>query len=140
MNQDTILYTIPQWFIFAGIIVAVYGWAEHKKTFKMFGSVIFLLLGFFSLYTILNGSFAASNFLTPEEIYNEEMEIETFEDIPFIVKLLPAYIAFLLSGLLAIPTFILEWKNRKGKNLFIIITSLTALFGFFIIVGALRSL
>ncbi len=140
MNQDAILYTIPQWFVFVGIIAGVYGWAERKKVFKMLGSIIFLLLGLFSLYTILSGSFVASRFLTPEEIYSEEMEIETFEDIPFIVKLLPAYISFLLSGLLAIPTFILEWKNRKGKNLFIIITSLTALFGFFIIVGALKSL
>jgi hypothetical protein len=53
---------------------------------------------------------------------------------------LPAYFAFLISGLLAVPSFILEWKNKKGKNLMIILTALAGLMGFFIIVGALKSL
>ena len=140
MNQDTILYTIPQWFVFAGIIASVYGWVEHKKTFRLLGPAIFLLLGIFSLYSILNGSFSASEFLTPNEIINEEMEEETMEDLPFVAQLLPAYFAFLFSGLLAIPTFFLEWKNRKVKSLLIILTALAGLLGFFIIVGALRSL
>lgn len=140
MNQDTILYTIPQWFVFAGIIASVYGWVEHKKTFRLLGPVIFFLLGLFALYSLLNGSFSASGFLTPEELINEEMEVETMEDIPFVAQLLPAYFAFLFSGLLAVPTFFLEWKNRKGRNLLIILTALTGLLGFFIIVGALRSL
>lgn len=140
MNQDTLLYTLPQWFVFAGIIASVYGWAEHKKTFKMLGPVIFFLLGVFALWSTLNGSFSAREFLTPEEIISEEMEEEIMEDIPFVAQLLPAYLAFLFSGLLAIPTFFLEWKNRKGKNLMIILTALAGLLGFFIIVGALRSL
>jgi hypothetical protein len=140
MNQDTILYTIPQWFVFAGIIASVYGWVEHKKTFRLLGPVIFFLLGIFSLYSIQNGSFSVSEFLTPNEIINEEMEEEMMEDVPFVAQLLPAYFAFLFSGLLAIPAFFLEWKNRKGKNLLIILTALAGLMGFFIIVGALRSL
>lgn len=140
MNQDTILYTIPQWFVFAGIIASVYGWVEHKKTFRLLGPVIFFLLGIFSLYSLLNGSFSASEFLTPEEIISEEMEEELMEDIPFVAQLMPAYFAFLFSGLLAIPAFLLEWKNRKGKTLLIILTALTGMLGFFIIVGALRSL
>lgn len=140
MSQDTILYTIPQWFVFAGIIASVYGWVEHKKTFRLLGPVIFFLLGIFSLYSILNDSFSASEFLTPAEIINEEMETETMEDLPFVAQLLPAYFAFLFSGLLAIPTFFLEWKEKKGKNLMIILTALAGLMGFFIIVGALRNL
>lgn len=31
MNNEILLYTLPQWFIFAGIIASVYGWVEHKK-------------------------------------------------------------------------------------------------------------
>jgi hypothetical protein len=140
MSQDTILYTIPQWFVFAGIIASVYGWVEHKKTFRLLGPVIFFLLGIFSLYSILGDSFSANEFLTPTEIINEEMETETMEDLPFVAQLLPAYFAFLFSGLLAIPTFILEWKEKKGKNLMVILTALAGLMGFFIIVGALRNL
>ena len=140
MNQDTLLYTLPQWVVFAGIIASVYGWVEHKKTFRVLGPVIFFLLGIFSLYSIWNGSFSASEYLTPTEIINKEMEEETMEDLPFVAQLLPAYIAFLISGLLAVPSFILEWKNKKGKNLMIILTALAGLMGFFIIVGALKSL
>jgi hypothetical protein len=88
----------------------------------------------------LGDSFSANEFLTPTEIINEEMETETMEDLPFVAQLLPAYFAFLFSGLLAIPTFILEWKEKKGKNLMVILTALAGLMGFFIIVGALRNL
>ncbi len=140
MNEDTFLYTIPQWFVFAGIIASVYGWVEHKKVFRMIGPAIFILLGLFAVYTLLSGYFSAWEFLTPEEIVNEEMEEEIMEEIPIQVRLMPAYLGFMLSGLLAIPAIILEWKNRKGKSLFMILTGLTSLFGFFIITGALRNL
>ncbi|SHF86297.1 hypothetical protein SAMN05444274_11110 [Mariniphaga anaerophila] len=140
MSQDTILYTIPQWFVFAAIIASVYGWVEHKKTFRLLGPVIFFFLGIFSLYSLLSGSFSAHDFLTPAEIISEEMEEETMEGIPFVARLLPAYIAFLTTGLLAIPAFLLELKDKKGKNLFIILTALAGLAGFFVIVGALKSL
>jgi hypothetical protein len=140
MNQDTILYTIPQWFVFTAIIASVYGWVEHKKIFRLLGPAIFFLLGIFSVYSILNGSFSARDFLTPAEMINEAMEEETMEEVPFVAQLLPAYFAFLFSGLMAIPTFFLEWKDRKGKHLLVILTALAGLLGFFIIVGALRSL
>lgn len=139
MSQDTFLYTLPQWFVFAGIIASVYGWVEHKKGFRMLGPAIFVLLGAFATFTLLNGSFSAHEFLTPEEILSEEMEEETLQEIPFVAQLLPAYIAFLFSGVLAIPAFILEWKNKKGKSLLMILTGLAGLMGFFVIVGALRS-
>ena len=140
MNQDLLLYTLPQWFIFAGVIASIYGWAEHKKIFRMLGPLIFFLLGLFSLYSIVTGSFLAYHFLTPEEIINEEMEEEIIEEMPFVAQIFPAYIIFLFCGLLAIPAFILEWKDRKGKNLLIILTAVVGLLGFFIIVGALKNL
>lgn len=140
MNQDILLYTLPQWFVFAAIIASVYGWVEHKKTFRLMGPAIFMLLGIFAALVLWSDLFSSYEFLTPEEIINEEMEDELNEDVPFQVMLFPAYLAFVLSGLLAVPAFVLEWKSRKGKNLLIILTALAALFGFFIIVGALRSL
>ena len=140
MNQDILLYTLPQWFVFAGIIASVYGWVEQKKVFRMLGPVIFILLGLFASFMLLNGSLSFHEFLTPEEIIRDELEEESFESIPFQAKLLPAYIGFIISAILAIPAYILEWRNKKGKSLLIILTGLAGLFGFFIIVGALRSL
>jgi len=140
MNQDTILYTLPQWFVFAGIIASVYGWVEKKKMFRMIGPLIFILLGLYAGFAIASGYFSAYDYLTPAEIMNEELEQETFEDLPLQAKILPAYWIFIVSGIVAIPAFIFEWKEKKLRNLFMILTGLTALFGFFIIVGELRML
>jgi len=139
MNQDIILYTLPQWFVFAGIIACVYGWVEKKKMFRMIGQVIFLLLGLYAGFAIANGYFSAYDYLTPVEIMNEELEEETYEEIPLQTKMLPAYWIFIISGIVAIPAFIFEWKEKKRRNLFTILTGLIALLGFFIIVGELRS-
>lgn len=140
MNQDILLYTLPQWFVFAGIIASVYGWVENKKVFRMVGPVIFLLLGLYAGFAIANGYFSAYDYLTPVEIMNEELEEETFEEIPLQAKMLPAYWIFIISGIVAIPAFIFEWKEKKRRYLFTILTGLIALLGFFIIVGELRSL
>jgi hypothetical protein len=140
MNQNVLLYTLPQWFVFAGIIASVYGWVEHKKAFRMLGPGIFFMLGIFALIVLLGDNFSAHRFLTPEEIVMEELEEEHMEEIPFQAMLFPAYLAFILSGILSVPAFILEWKNRKYKNLLTIFTAFAGLMGFFVIVSALRSL
>lgn len=140
MTQEIYLYTLPQWFIFAGFIAGIYGWVEHKKVFRILGAVIFFLLGVFALYAIWTGSFSAYSYLTPEEMIREEMGEEVMDELPFLAQIFPAYIAFLVSGVLAVPSLILEWKSLKGKNLLMILTALAGLLGFFIITGALRSL
>ena len=140
MNQDIFLYTLPQWLVFAGIISSVYGWVENKKVFRMLGPLLFFALGLFAVFIMLGDYFSSARFLTPEEMVNREMEEELFEELPFQARLLPAYLFFVLAGLLAIPAFLLEWKDRKGKNLLVVIATFVGLIGFFIIVGALRSL
>ncbi len=140
MNQDILLYTLPQWFVFAAVIASVYGWVEHKKAFRLIGPAIFFLLGLFAVLVLWSDLFSSYEFLTPEEILSEETDGEITADVPFQAMLFPAYLTFVISGLIAVPSFILQWKERKGKNLLVVLTTLTALFGFFIIVGALRSI
>ena len=138
--NDTLLYTLPQWFIFAAIFVTVYGWVEQKKPFRIIGTSIFILLGIFSLFVILGDYLAAGKYLTPEEIANQQIYEDTEEAIPFIGKLLPAYLSFLVSAILAIPAIVLDIKNKKSYYWFITLTGLVSLFGFFIIVGVLKYL
>jgi hypothetical protein len=138
--SDTFLYTVPQWFIFAAILGMVYGWVEEKKVFRLIGAFILVALGVFSLIIITGDYFAPSKFLTPDEIASVEMEEDVTNDVPFVAKLFPAYLSFLLSALLAIPAIFLDIKNKKSYRIFLIISSLTALFGFFIIVGVLKYL
>jgi hypothetical protein len=140
MNQDTILYTLPQWLVFGAIIGIAYGWVERKKIFRLIGTSFFILLGMFAVYAIYSGYFSASEFLTPEEIMSEELEEDIISEMPFQAKLLPAYWSFIVSGILAIPGIYFDWKSRKPTRLFMILAGLTSMFGFFIIVGELRML
>ncbi len=138
--NNTFLYTLPQWFIFAGVSVVVYGWVENKKAFRVIGCSIFVLLGIYALIILLGDSFAAENFLTPDEIANEELAEEVIPEIPFQTQFLPAYISFLFSALLAIPALFFEIRNKRKFRIFIVASILVALFGFFIIVGTIKSL
>ena len=118
--KETLLYTLPQWFTFAAIFVVVYGWMEEKKPFRIIGAVIFILLGLFSLFVIFGGYLAAGKFLTPNEIASEELADGVIDEVPFQVKLLPAYLSFIVSAVLAIPAIIFDIKNKKGYRWFII--------------------
>ena len=140
MNQDTFIYTLPQWFIFAGIFVIVYGWVEHKKVFRIIGALVLVFLGIFATWAITQGYFSASNFLTPDELISEDMEEEIIDEIPFQATLLPAYWSFIIAAVLALPAIFLDLKDKKPNRLFYILAGLVSLLGFFIIVGALKSL
>lgn len=140
MNQETLLYTLPQWLIFAAITASIYGWAEHKKVFRMIGPMIIIFLGVYAFYIIYSGYFDTFNYLIPDEVMNGELNENALVEIPFQAKLLPAYVSFIFSALFAIPALILQWREKKLKNLFMIIANLIALAGFFIIVGELQAL
>ncbi len=138
MNENVFLYTLPQWFIFSALLVIIYGWIEKKKPFKIIGLVILIALAIFSVYAIMKGYFDSHNFLTPNEVINEEIEGELTEEIPFEGMIFPAYWSFILAGIFAVPSLFFEIRNKKPARLFIVITGLVALLGFFIIVDALK--
>ncbi|NQU88697.1 MAG: hypothetical protein HQ541_23385 [Mariniphaga sp.] len=139
MDQNTFLYTIPQWFIFASVVALAYGWIEKKKMFNYIGLAILVILGLYALYAIVQGYFIFHNYLSPEEFVNNEFEDEIIEEMPLVGKILPAYWLFMASGLLAIPGLFLEWKKKKHSRTFMIIAALVALSGFFMIVTALKA-
>jgi len=136
--SQVFLYTFPQWIVFAALFVVIYGWVEQKKVFRLTGEAIFIMLGVFALIVIFGDYLAAGKFLTLDEIAAEELNGEILNEVPIEARLLPAYWSFLAAGILAIPTFLLEWKNHKRTNVLIVVTSLVALLGFFIVVSALR--
>ena len=138
MNQ-VFLYTFPQWIVFAGLFMVVYGWVENKKAFRMTGNGIFILLGIFALVVIFGDYLAAGKFLSPDEVVAEQIDNEILNEIPLEAKLLPAYLSFLLASVFAIPALLLDWKNKKYARLSMVLMGLIALSGFFIIVGALKS-
>lgn len=138
--NDTLLYTLPQWFIFAAIIVVTYGWVEEKKQFRIIGASIMVLLGIYSLIILSGDYFAAIEFLTLEEIVSEELDGEIIDELPFQAKLFPAYLSFVAAAVLALPAIFLDLRNSKIYRWFIVLSVLVSLFGFFVIVGALKAL
>ena len=137
--SQAFLYTFPQWIVFAALFMVVYGWVENKKVFRLIGEVLFILLGIFAAVVIFGDYLAAGNYLTPEEIAAEQINDEILNEVPMEARLLPAYLSFLVAGILAIPTSLLIWKQHKRANWLIVITALVALLGFFIVVGALKA-
>lgn len=138
--NNTLIYTLPQWFVFAGVFAVAYGWIEDKKPFRLIGAMVFILLGIFALFILSGDYFASARFVTPDELATEQLEEDTLEAVPFQVRLFPAYISFLASAVLAIPALFFEIRNNRKFRLFIILTMLAALLGFFIIVGNLKQI
>ncbi len=138
--NDVFLYTLPQWFVFAALFMIIYGWIEDKKAFRLIGLGIFILLGFFALYVVLSGYLAAGDYLTPEEVASEEIDDVILNAPPLQAKLFSAYLSFMGAAILAIPTLLLNWFDKKQAKLLIVITSTIALLGFFIVVGAVRGI
>jgi hypothetical protein len=136
----TFLYTFPQWFVFAALFMVIYGWVENKKAFRLIGISIFIVLGIFSIIVLLGDYLAAGNYLSPEEIAAEELDDEILNEIPLEAKLLPGYLSFIVASVLAIPALLLDWTEKKRARLFIVLTSVAALLGFFIIVGSIRGI
>lgn len=137
---DVYLYTFPQWFVFASIFIIIYGWVEQKKIFQLIGISSFVALGIFSVYIINANYLEVANYLTPEEVASKDLEDHITQDIPIQVKILPAYWLFILTSIFAIPTLFATWKEKKLAKPLIILTSLLALAGFFVIVGAIQSI
>ena len=138
--NDTLLYTLPQWLIFAAIIIVTYGWVEDKKPFRIIGALLFVLLGVYSLIILSGDYFAAKDFLTPEEIVREELDDEIIDEVPFHAKLFSAYLSFVIAAILALPAIFLDLRNSKKYRWFIVISGLIALLGFFVIIGAVKTL
>ena len=136
---EVFLYTFPQWIIFAALFGIVYGWVENKKAFRLIGLAAFVVLGLFSVYVFIGGFLAPGQLLTPEEIMHEELHDEIINEAPIEAQLLPAYLSFIGSAVLALTAFILDWLNKKQYRLFTVLAGLVALLGFFIVVGAVRS-
>jgi len=136
---EVFLYTFPQWIIFAALFGIVYGWVENKKAFRLIGLAAFIALGLFSIYVFIGDFLAPGQLLTPEEIMHEELHDEIINEAPIEAQLLPAYLSFIGSAVLALAAFVLDWLNKKQYRLFTVLAGLVALLGFFIVVGAVRS-
>lgn len=133
---NALLYTLPQWLIFAAFFGVVYGWIEDKKLFRAIGMGVFVLLGIFSVY-IISGGYLAPGAVSSAPL--PETATENGQAVYVETRLLPAYLSFIVASVLAVLGVIFDLKNMKYARMVIVVTGLTALVGFFIVVGIIRS-
>lgn len=137
MISNFIMISVPQWVIFAGLTVMIYGWVEKKKAFGLVGTGMLVLLGLFAAYVLAAGLLVPEDFFTAGSAA-EEAPLSP-DEIPIEGRLLPVYWGLIVGGVLALAAFITELLNRRGANVLKLITGLLALALFFFILGALRT-
>lgn len=133
------LYTFPQWVVFAALFSIIYGWVENKKEFRITGLIILVAMGLFSIFVLAGNYLAPELYLSPDELMPNKIDEETTNTVPMEKQLLPAYLSFIASSALALGALLLDWFNKKQYRMLTVLTGLVALIGFFIIVGAVRS-
>ena len=137
MENNYLLYTLPQWAIFAGITVIIYGWTENKEVFERIGLTILVLLSLFAVYILSSKILIPEKYLTPGEFAIPE-EYLTKDDISVEGKLIPAYWGLIVAGALALTSLILKLVKMKYARLIMVISGCVAIAMFFLIIAVLK--
>lgn len=138
MITNFTVLTVPQWAIFAGITVMIYGWIEKKKVFGIIGSGILTGLGFFAAYALIAGLLMPesmldiSSNLPKEELFNPD-------ELPVEGRLLPFYWGLVINGVLALIALAGEIYNKRFVNKLKIGVGIISFALFFLMLAAVRS-
>ena len=110
------LTSISQWALFLGIASILFGWVEKREKFILAGQIVFLLLGFLSLWVLLN-----------DEIYVPEI---SDGNIPKQLKVLAYFKGVaIFMGLTIVSLLLKLFKLRFQKvSLYILLIFALALF------------
>jgi len=137
MISNFTVLTVPQWAIFAGITVMIYGWVEKKSIFGIVGSGILVALGIFAAYAIAAGlmmpesMFDISENLPKDELFNPD-------ELPVEGRLLPFYWALIVNAILALAAMFAEIYRKKFATILKIIIGTVAIILFFLMMEAVR--
>jgi hypothetical protein len=137
MISNFTVLTVPQWAIFAGITVMIYGWVEKKSIFGIVGSGIMVALGIFAAYAIAAGLMMPESMLDISENLPKE-ELFNPDELPVEGRLLPFYWALIANGVLALAAMFAEIYRKKIATILKIIIGAVAIIVFFLMMAAVR--
>ena len=138
MISDYWVVTIPQWGIFAGITVLIYGWAEKKRGFGLIGAGILVLLGLYAGWAVLSGMVAPASLIDPVDPFTGERAFLP-EELPVEGRVLPHYLGLILNGVLALAVLLTDLFRKKAAKVLKTITGFFSVFLFFMLISMLRS-
>ncbi len=138
MISNYTILTIPQWSIFAGITVMVYGWAEHKRVFGFIGSGIFVCLGIYAAIAIASGAMMPAEMLDMTDPLSDTPVLAP-DEIPMEGRLLPFYWMLVCNGGLALIALFAEIFKKRFANPLKIATAAIGIVLFFLMMGALKA-
>jgi magnesium-transporting ATPase (P-type) len=137
MISNYTVLSIPQWAIFAGITVMIYGWLEKKKIFGIIGSGILVALGLFAAYALASGLMMPESMLDisadlpKEELFNPD-------ELPVEGRLIPFYWGLVFNGLFSLVALFAEVYDKRFTKPLKIITGLISVVLFFSMMAALN--
>lgn len=132
--ETSLLYTLPQWGIFIGVAMVIYGWVEKKKAFGIAGISILVLLGIYATYAI-NAGWVSIGVDASGKFPNEGFSPE---GMPVKAKLVPVYWGLVATGILSLISLTLELTVKKLSGVFKAIASIVALTVFFMVHGIIK--
>ena len=138
MISNYIIITIPQWAIFAGITVMIYGWVEKKRIFGIIGAGILVLLGIYATWAIISGALIPQELLDATDPFTDE-KLFSPDELPVEGRLLPHYWGLVLSGLLALATLLSEIYHKRFTSFLKVITGILSVIIFFLMMAAIRA-
>jgi len=137
MISNFIIFTVPQWAIFAAVTVVIYGWVEQKKAFGLVGSGILIALSLFAGWAIYTGMLIPEGFFDTKDALDGE-ELFLPDELPMEGKMLPFYWGLIVNGFVALGAFSAEVTNKKPAKTLKILMSIIALLLFFGMIGVAR--
>jgi hypothetical protein len=137
MISNFTILTVPQWAIFAGITVMIYGWVEKKSIFGIVGSGILAALGIFAAYAIAAGLMMPESMLDISENLPKD-ELFNPDELPVEGRLLPFYWILIGNGILALGAMFAEIYHKKIAAVLKILIGAVAIVLFFLMMAAVR--
>ncbi len=132
------IITIPQWAIFAGITVMIYGWVEKKHIFGIIGAGILVLLGIYAAWAIVSGALIPEGMMDAIDPFSDE-KLFSPDELPVEGRLLPHYWGLMLNGLLALATLLSEIYHKRFTNTLKVITGILSIILFFLMMAVIRA-
>ena len=114
---EVLLRSVPQYFLFGGLVLYLYSWIEKKTKIALWGEVLFSLIGIAALITLFSGT-----------IPSPKTEGLVEHNVELVIKML---FMLVINGLLSGISLVIRFVRKKPWNPLVLAIFGLSLFLFF---------